>query len=405
MKKGIKNQKRGISLIVLVITIVVMIILASAIILSLRSSGIIGRANEAKTKSDAATKREAAAIKLAEYELGVQMGDIDGGAISANDYVKAELEKDGIDTSDMVVTAGGEIQVGLSEVAVALVEAGAKIGDTVTGYVLSTATTAKTVSTDGSENTCDPEDYVETDPIPASLTRDESITWKYFGINEKGEALIVGSVTSTTPKITLGGKGGYLNGPSTLKTICETMYSSEMGSARSITIEDVTRVLEYTGERGAYWEPENGDYVPTAKAKTINEIAAEIGYDMSNFSDSTPESGKEIGEYISDYYYINKTADASEYNTEMQSIIYPGTSTTNPTLTTTYWLSSPCVVAVFRGSCADFRVRFVRSTSVGASDVFNSYDGSYYDSYAVRPVVSLSSNVQVAYDGTTITLS
>ena len=403
--KGIKNQKRGISLIVLVITIIVMIILASAIILSLRSSGIIGRANEAKTKSDAATKREAAAIKLAEYELGVQMGDIDGGAISANDYVKAELEKDGIDTSDMVVTAGGEIQVGLSEVAVALVEAGAKIGDTVTGYVLSTATTAKTVSTDGSENTCDPEDYVETDPIPASLTRDESITWKYFGIDENGEALIVGSVTSTTPKITLGGKGGYLNGPSTLKTICETMYSSEMGSARSITIEDVTRVLEYTGERGAYWEPENGDYVPTAKAKTINEIAAEIGYDMSNFSDSTPESGKEIGEYISDYYYINKTADASEYNTEMQSLIYPGSTTTNPTLTTTYWLSSPCVGADFIDSSAYFGVRYVYSTGVYAYYLFSSYADSFCYSCAVRPVVSLTSNVQVAYDGTTITLS
>ena len=404
--KGIKNQKRGISLIVLVITIVVMIILASAIILSLRSSGIIGRANEAKTKSDAATKREAAAIKLAEYELGVQMGDIDGGAISANDYVKAELEKDGIDTSDMVVTAGGEIQVGLSEVAVALVEAGAKIGDTVTGYVLSTATEAKTVSTDGSENTCDPEDYVETDPIPATgIARDESITWKYFGIDENGEALIVGSVTSTTPKITLGGKGGYLNGPSTLKTICETMYSSEMGTARSITIEDVTRVLEYTGERGSYYDPDTYEYTPMAKAKTINEIAAEIGYDMSNFSSSTPESGKEIGEYVADYYYINKTADASEYNTEMQNLIYPGSTTTNPTLTGTYWLSSPCVYANFYGSFAFFRVRCVYSTSVDAFNMFNSYGNSDYNSSAVRPVVSLSSNVQVAYDGTTITLS
>ena len=41
------NNKRGISLIVLVITIIVMIILAAAVILSLSSSGIIGRANEA----------------------------------------------------------------------------------------------------------------------------------------------------------------------------------------------------------------------------------------------------------------------------------------------------------------------------------------------------------------------
>jgi len=89
----------------------------------------------------------------------------------------------------------------------------------------------------------------------------------------------------------------------------------------------------------------------------------------------------------------------------MQSLIYPGSTTTNPTLTTTYWLSSPCVNAYFDGSCAYFGVRCVGSTNVGAYDVFYSYDDSSSDSYAVRPVVSLTSNVQVAYDGTTITLS
>jgi len=37
--------------------------------------------------------------------------------------------------------------------------------------------------------------------------------------------------------------------------------------------------------------------------------------------------------------------------------------------------------------------------------MFGSYGVSYYDSYAVRPVVSLSSDIQMAYDGTTVTLS
>ena len=46
------KQKSAISLIVLVITIIVMIILATTIILSLQSSGIIGRANEATFKND-----------------------------------------------------------------------------------------------------------------------------------------------------------------------------------------------------------------------------------------------------------------------------------------------------------------------------------------------------------------
>ena len=50
-----KKQRQGISLIVLVITIIIMIILAGAIILALNNSGIIGRATEATDKSDKAT--------------------------------------------------------------------------------------------------------------------------------------------------------------------------------------------------------------------------------------------------------------------------------------------------------------------------------------------------------------
>ena len=56
------NNKKGISLIVLVITIIVMIVLAAAIILSLQSSGIIDKANEAKTASDVANAKQLVAM-------------------------------------------------------------------------------------------------------------------------------------------------------------------------------------------------------------------------------------------------------------------------------------------------------------------------------------------------------
>ena len=49
------EQRKGISLIVLVITIILMIIIATAIILSLNASGVIGRANKAKEKTNLAT--------------------------------------------------------------------------------------------------------------------------------------------------------------------------------------------------------------------------------------------------------------------------------------------------------------------------------------------------------------
>jgi len=120
-----------------------------------------------------------------------------------------------------------------------------------------------------------------------------------------------------------------------------------MGTSRSINIDDVTRVLEYTGEKSGYYD-KKGKYVPTTEAKTINEIAEEIEYDMSDFLSSTPEAEKNIGEYVADYYTINKINDASEYNTEMADLIYPGTSTTNPTLTEEYCLASSVCRCWFR---------------------------------------------------------
>ena len=63
------NNKKGISLIVLVITIIVMIILAAAIILALDGSGIIGKAREAKIESNIANAKELLTLSWAEWEL------------------------------------------------------------------------------------------------------------------------------------------------------------------------------------------------------------------------------------------------------------------------------------------------------------------------------------------------
>ena len=59
-------MKKGISLIVLVITIIVMIIIAGAIIISLNSSNVIDQSNKAVQDSDEANARSVLALKYAE---------------------------------------------------------------------------------------------------------------------------------------------------------------------------------------------------------------------------------------------------------------------------------------------------------------------------------------------------
>ncbi|MDD2627272.1 MAG: hypothetical protein PHR25_03025 [Clostridia bacterium] len=100
------NKRKGISLIVLVITIIVMIILAGAIILSLNSSGIIARAEEAKMKSDKANAKQVAVLARAEYEL---MSDAEKEEITLIKYIENRLSEAGFKKSEYNVTEKGTV--------------------------------------------------------------------------------------------------------------------------------------------------------------------------------------------------------------------------------------------------------------------------------------------------------
>jgi len=106
------NNKKGISLIVLVITIIVMIILAAAIILSLNGSNIIGKANEAKTKSDIANARYVVSLAKSEWDLmsRSEQSKITGGFKSyAEDKLEEAGYKTGAGKNSYAVTLSGQV--------------------------------------------------------------------------------------------------------------------------------------------------------------------------------------------------------------------------------------------------------------------------------------------------------
>ena len=356
-----------------------MIILAAAIILSLSNSGIISKANKAKTDSDTANLKEYVNTLRAEWELMTAEEQDAKGSFEA--YANQELATNGYKGA---VGADGEVYVNLNENAMAAIKAGIKVGDTVTGYTV----TSTTYETSGEENTAP--NYTETDPTKQTVTANTKLTWKYLGVNANGELEIMADfgeeAAAANTKVKLSGKGGYLKGPDMLNKVCENLYSKDgVGTARSMNIDDVNNILGYTGEKGAYWEPTNGDYTPTKEAKTIAALESELGTTLSG---RTTPDGKDLGTYYSDYYYINKTSDVKEMkNPGNRDLVYNAKNT--------YWLASPCVYAFFRGSHAYFCVRCVRSTRVYAGYMFDSYDDSLYLTFAVRPVVSLKSNVQL----------
>ena len=69
-----KANKKGISLIVLIITIVVIIILAAAIILNLSNTNLIDNANKAVTENDRAEVQSAVTLKYADMYADYQLG-------------------------------------------------------------------------------------------------------------------------------------------------------------------------------------------------------------------------------------------------------------------------------------------------------------------------------------------
>jgi type II secretory pathway pseudopilin PulG len=70
-----KKQKLGISLIVLVITIIVMIILAASVVLTLSNTGIINKANEAVEKTNIKEVEQLASLTWAEEFMAGKRGD------------------------------------------------------------------------------------------------------------------------------------------------------------------------------------------------------------------------------------------------------------------------------------------------------------------------------------------
>lgn len=260
------------------------------------------------------------------------------------------------------------------------------IGATITGYKV----TVTTYTTDGSENTAS-SNYTETNPQPQTITANTDITWKYMGTNENGEIEIVAELSSVNEvadntKTTLGGKGGYLNGAKALNTICKNLYSvSGVGTARSMNIDDVIELLEYTGTKGLYLDSD-GNYVETAMPLTVGEIDNKLGTSLG--TQTTTPDGKALSTYKSDYFNIDKNNE--DTNADKTSLACNAKNN--------YWLASTCVYANFKENCASFYLRYVGGHGAGGRSLFFSEGTSYINTYAIRPVVSLDQSVQLVKD-------
>ena len=208
MKKTFKNSK-GITLVALVITIIILLILAGISISALTNTGIFQKAKDAKQKSEDASLDQN--TKLDEYEneldkyLPEQGGEklvdkVNGGTIKVGDYIS--YTPNGASTEDI-----------LQELA------------TYSG------------NTDSTKNT--------TSTLTQEIDKEKGLKWRVLDVKDGKVRLI--SDRPTTSIITLSGAKGYNNAVYLLDKTCKTLYNNSKlaSNVQNLKIEDIQDHLAY----------------------------------------------------------------------------------------------------------------------------------------------------------------
>ena len=390
-RKILKNSK-GITLIALVITIIVLLILAAISIATLTGeNGILTQANKAKTETD-----EKGALEEVQLEV---MGSFDNNGNYSSSLAKTNLENN---LKATVADKGnGKLKVeykgytfnvdinGDVKIKSNIDYSKLKVGDYVDYHP------------DDVETAYDKFGETYSGYANGNIGQDDSLGWRILNINEDEDTieLISDKPTSTTVRF----KG------------------AKEAVARSLNIEDIQdkmRVNEATGKKayesyssgtgtvyktGTYpyssnkwyplqWKQDNGI---EGESKPKNPESSDI---ISYASEDNAKAQETSGDLTvtQTYWYLGSSDMSSNFEsadtrdiTKANSMYYELLCNNGSSY---YWLASRCVNTI-DSSCAGFGLRSVGDGSVSGNSMFNSYSSTNYYYYCVRPVVSLPSNV------------
>ena len=360
------KNKKGITLVALVVTIVVLLILAGVSInLVLGNNGIIAKAKDAETKSAEASQNDLKGMNALTEEMNNALGEkpkVDLSKYKIGDYVNYTY-------------------------------------DTAENYVLTSATC-------GSSNN-------PTDGIPQTT----GLKWRILNIDEANGTVDLISENPTGTSVYFGNILGYNNGPYLMNEICKAQYSNKsLGvNARSINLLDMEKHLTAAGiaARNAYKYNSDTAKYGTTKTYTSNTKYPSLyagqkgaGVDVAEANASTiaqPDitKGNDPYEESKPIATTEPTTDntsgtgnpltvtQTHYNIPISTANY-GDAASVLSNSNKFWVASRCVYTY--SSCAGFALRVAR-TNTNGDNMFNSDGDTYGSSCRLRPVVSLSSSI------------
>ena len=355
MMKKYKSQ-RGITLIALVITIIILLILAGISIAALTNQGLFKNAKEAQNAMDKAEGEQGKVLN--EYE----------------DEINKYLENDDKTAKKLVDKVNdGTI----------------KIGD----YVKYTPDTASTTEILQELST-----YSGSDANTTSTLTQESLNWRVFDVKDGQVRLI--SELPTTSTIALNGYNGYNNGVKLLDDTCNTLYNNLKLSSKvqNLKIEDIQEKMNeanysnITPEYGTEWTPAN-KYYPSILAKekeqNVNGIAGtELGLsEQKELINQT--TSQQANSWKIKFTYWYKTMSTEDFKNDKYYELFIN----NGSNYSTYWMSSRCVFA--DDNVSYIYIRNIGAGYINANYLYQSYNYGNPVNNAFRPVVTLNTNVLI----------
>ena len=399
------KSTKGITLIALVVTIVVLLILAGVSInLVIGNNGIITKAGQSKDANKyAAIKDEYELYKSNQYIESVTGGS---GGKTFPEFL-ADLKNRGILTNEDIAQINSENKLTISdkyEISFAKTlydevtdpNGSIKVGD----YVTYTPDSTKSYPSPASENGWANQTY----------TVDTSTKWRVLG-TEGNQVLLISADPikknmdqssenswDKDPYLYMKGAYGYVNCVSMLDNICG-IYSTSLGTAKSITADNINNVLGVKVESDkVYYESD-----PSTNIDMAGTFGKTYTYTSEDYSPESYINGKshategEIvprdGEAYAYAYDYTGTMATTIGNTTIGSLLFEGTQEAD-NFAKTYWLASPG--ARVDSSDAYFGPGDVGGGGVGSGGGIFNADGNWTAfRFAVRPVVYLNSDVTV----------
>ena len=442
------NTQRGITLVALVITIIVLLILAMVSIKIAIDGGLTQKAKDAVNTHNVSSDKETIGLAYAAYQIE-KIKDEDYTMREALEGQGANATATDIEDGWLIVFEGkedspytlksdgtiieGEEQVELiaDSLAKAYVDGKLKLGDEV-AYTPATGYNYTSEKWDEADNGCGlvtAYQNLSTDDYETS-SGNKSTKWKVIDVNTKtGTVNLISSEPLKVKKSVGGsfgtyriyGKKGYKSGVNELNKMCSVFgHGNGATGARSVNVEDLDKALNYNKKDFVYTDEDDSAKYNYKYGWTTTYYGKRTTWNPKNTYEIKDTSKLDKnGDYQREGSYatftdINGNVATDENPITITSNIYMYTKDQfsdkieSNTLNTifgdndqfSFWLAS-------RGVIGDYDYAYWGLFCIGSDTLYG--NGLYYsygyegdDDYYVRPVVSLKSNIQGEKDASGI---